>query len=371
MLNKAALNHKKQKILLVGDYMWPWYQEACARALENLGHDVVRFGWFDNFRRWIPNNTESIYHSFWHRLQYRLTTGPIVWKIIWRLFKTAKQQQPTVVWFYNVTLLAPWVVKKLKRLLPNAVFCQYSNDNPFSQKARFGLWRNYLGSIPCFDVHFAFRHSNIEEYYRKGAKRVELLRAYFIPEDEYPIEQSQVPEKFKCDVVFAGHYEGDGRLEILEAIAKAGYRLNLFGGAWEVALNKLEPNSPLKNKFPIMPATGADYRYAICGAKVALCFLSKLNQDTYTRRNFQIPAMKTAMLSEYTEDLVSLFTPGVESLFFQTKEEALEKLKLLIDNAPIRDSIAEAGFNRIYRDGHDVGKRMDAWLKAVCSLKYD
>jgi hypothetical protein len=165
--------------------------------------------------------------------------------------------------------------------------------------------------------------------------------------------------------VFAGHYEDDGRVETLEAICDAGFHLNLFGGGWSAALPKLKSDSPLRSKYPISPATESDYRYAICGAKVALCFLSTLNRDTYTRRSFQIPAMRTAMLSQYTDDLASLYKEDKEAVFFNTKAELLEKIKRLLVDEKWRYSVAKGGYDKVHAAGHDVVSRMEVWLDQV------
>jgi Uncharacterized protein conserved in bacteria len=154
-------------------------------------------------------------------------------------------------------------------------------------------------------------------------------------------------------------------VEILEAICEAGFRLNLFGGGWDAALPKLRSDSPLRAKYPVSPATKADYRYAICGAKVALCFLSTLNRDTYTRRSFQIPAMKVAMLSQYTDDLATLFEPNREAVFFRDQRELLDKLARLLGDEAWRQSVAEAGYAKVYAAGHDVGSRVLVWLQEV------
>lgn len=371
MSNSAITNIKDvpntagQRILLVGNYMWPWYQDACADALEHQGCVVERFGWLDDFRHWREGRSEPFYHSLWHRIQYRLRLGPAVWRVNRRLLQVTRQFQPDIVWFYNVQLIAPGIVRAMRQALPDATFVQYANDNPFSSAARLGLWRHYLNSIPLFDMHFSYRHNNLADYRRLGAQSVQLLRAYFIPEVDHPEPQAGIPERFKCDVVFAGHYEDDGRVAMLEAICKVGFRLNLFGGGWTAALPRLDADSPLRDLYPISPVTGADYRYAICGAKVALCFLSTLNHDTYTRRSFQIPAMKVAMLSQYTDDLVTMFVPDIEAVFFRNQEELLVKLKALITDDQHRAAIAEAGYKKVYADGHDVKARMGAWLKDV------
>ena len=353
------------RILLVGDYLWPWYQEACAKALEFHDCVVERFGWTDDFRHWLPGHSEPVYHSLSHRVQHRLRFGPTVWRVNQRLLKVAELVKPDIVWFYNVQLISPATVKKLRSLLPDTTFCQYANDNPFSQAAKPGLWRNYLASIPYFDLHFCFRYSNFADYQRLGVNEVDLLRSYFIPEVDYPEPRDTIPDRFKCDVVFAGHYENDGRVEMLEAIKEAGYDLQLYGGGWDATFPTLRADSPLRAQYPVSPATGADYRYAICGAKVALCFLSALNHDTYTTRSFQIPAMKVAMLSQQTDDLEDLYQSGVEAMFFGNTDELLNILELLIRDSTLRASIAEAGYQRVYEDGHDVNTRMGVWLEEV------
>src|SRR3990172_13369906 len=95
------------KILLVGEYAWPWYQEACAKALESLGCEVIRFGWLECFKRWRPGRPEPIYRSLYHRLQYRFIAGPTVAGINQDLVALADREKPDIVWFYNVQLIYP------------------------------------------------------------------------------------------------------------------------------------------------------------------------------------------------------------------------------------------------------------------------
>jgi hypothetical protein len=353
------------KVLLVGEFVWPWYQEACAKALEKLGCEVIRFGWLDRFKKWELCKSEPVYRSFWHRLQFRFLLGPIVDCINSDLESLALLERPDVVWFYNVQLIYPETVKKLRAKLPETIFCQYSNDNPFSATAHKSIWRHFVASVPYFDLHYGFREESLEALVSHGAKNVHLLRAYFIPEDDFPLNPSNIDSRYRCDVVFAGHYEDDGRVESLEAICRAGYKLNLFGGGWNAALPKLSPDSPLRKIYPVSPVTGGDYRQAICGAKVALCFLSTLNHDTYTRRSFQIPAMKVPLLSQRTGDLVNMFNENKEMAFFSNTGELLEKLQYLLKNDAQRKILADGGYARVYRDGHDVLSRMRQWLDSV------
>ena len=353
------------RILLVGEFAWHWYQEACADALEKLGCEVHRFGWLERFKRWIPGKSEPEYHSLATRIQYRALAGPLVARINRELVETAERLEPDVVWFYGAQLVFPRTVRTLRSRLPRAVLAQYANDNPFSPRNPASMWRHFIGCIPLMHAHFAYRIQNLADLHAHGAPRPHLLRSYFLPEIDRPIRAEEIDPRFRVDVVFAGHFEDDGRIEMMEAICRAGYSLNLFGGGWNAARPRLAPDSPLHVLYPIAPVVGDEYVQAIGGAKVALCFLSRLNEDTYTRRSFQIPAMRTAMLSERTVDLESLFVDGEEALFFSTTDELLDRLRLLVNDDSLRRRIADGGHARVYRDGHDVVSRMKTFLDAI------
>jgi spore maturation protein CgeB len=121
----------------------------------------------------------------------------------------------------------------------------------------------------------------------------------------------------------------------------------------------------LRELLPTKPVTGADYRQAVCGTKIALGFLSSLNRDTYTRRNFEVPAMGTMMLSQYSDDLNRLFDEGVDIEFFRSPEELLSKARHYLTHDDEREAVARAGRARVERDGHDVDSRMVEMLDVL------
>lgn len=358
------MHNNDLKILVVGDYSWPWYQDACVKSLLSLGYDAQGFGWSHYFQHSANNLSGSIYAKFL-RAQNKFKWGPVIHLINRRLIQKILEYRPKVIFFYNVQLIYAKTIQEIKRILPNTVLCQYANDNPFRRQASKLNWRHFVQSLPFFDIHFVYRSSNLDDFKSHGAQNVFLLRSYFIKEEDFEVPEAHIPHHFASDVVFAGHYEDDGRLEMLEAICTAGYHLKIFGSGWERALKKISSHSPIRRLYPIFPVVGADYRFALCGAKVALCFLSKLNEDTYTRRNFQIPAMNVAMLSEYSDDLVALFHPNTEACFFRNQVELLQQLNDLLKNSEYRTKIAMAGHARVHRDEHDVTARMAYAMKQI------
>ena len=357
------------RILMAGEGYWPWYQEACAKALRSLGHVVRDFSWFGYFAARPDERAEALPISLSARIQNRLKFGPRMTSLNRALLEEVLAFRPDVLFVYNGTNVFRDTLVEIQARHPNTFLVQYCNDNPFGKGSSRLLWRHLIHAIPAYDLHFVYRHQNIEDFRRAGARAVELLRSYYIPETNHRVSLSPEDDRFLCDVVFAGHYEDDDRAEYLEAICRAGYRLNLFGGGWGAAPKRLHPSSPSRGLYPIRPAVGEDYLKALCGARIALCFLSKLNRDTYTRRNFEIPATGTFMLSEYTEDLASLFKEGWEAAFFRTKPEFMEKIAYYLRHDSEREAIAQRGYERLARDGHDVVSRMRQALGFICAHK--
>ncbi|MBV9494932.1 MAG: glycosyltransferase [Acidobacteria bacterium] len=348
-------------ILLAGFWMWPFFEQAAADALTSLGARVTRFAWFDDFYEWRPGIPEPQPRSFPRRLQNRLVAGPAVRSMNERLIRLAVDERPNVILFHNPTHVYPSTVRRLRKLLPHTTLVQYANDNPFGGMRHY--WRHLRRALPEYDVHFAFRHSNIRDYLANGANEVHLLRGYYMPDKVF--RDVPTDERLRSDVVFAGHYEPDGRLEALEGIARAGWNLRVFGGSWSRVPRFLSPDSPLRSQLPILPVLGSEYRQALSGAAIALCFLSRLNRDTYTLRNFEIPAVRTLMLSEYTDDLASLFEEGVEADYFRSHDELLDKVAFYMNNPAVRERVAHRGHERLLRDGHDVRSRMRSFLDTV------
>lgn len=169
-------------------------------------------------------------------------------------------------------------------------------------------------------------------------------------------------DRFAANVVFVGHYEPDGREHSVRALVDAGIQLKIWGGHYwsREALGDLYDRLQ-----PIVPAEGDNYAKALCGAKVCLAFLSKLNRDTYTRRCFEIPACGRVMLAERTDDLLCLFKEDEEACFFSSNKELVEKTRWLLENPDIRERIAHAGMSRVWADGHDVMSRAKQFLETL------
>ncbi|MEQ1844976.1 MAG: glycosyltransferase [Nitrospira sp.] len=353
------------KVLIVGDWHSELHEEAVFRALKQLGHDPIRFGWHEYFK---PNSRLSTMLRPFYKAQNKYLLGPIVSKINLDIEELVKRQRPDLVFFYRGTHILPDTLRAIRRVSPRPIVVSYNNDDPFSPRQPRWLWRHFMASLPECDLVLAYRHHNIKNLLLAGAKRVELLRSWFIPERNHPVTLTDGEyRRYGSDVVFVGHYESDERVAYLEEVVRKGWRLRLFGPGydWDPVVHR---SAQLRGLEPVRLVWGEEYNLALCGAKIALCFLSKLNRDTYTRRCFEIPATRTLMLAEYTDDLATLFREGEEVEFFRNREEMIAKISRYLSDEERRLAVAEAGYRRVLADGHDVASRMRQLMSWVAEI---
>lgn len=107
----------------------------------------------------------------------------------------------------------------------------------------------------------------------------------------------------------------------------------------------------------------ARYNELLNRTKIAIVFLSKINHDTYTRRCFEIPAAQTFMLAPYTEELANMFEEDREIVFYRSKQEFLEKIFYYLEHEEERERIAQLGYERLIKSGHEAVDRVKEVMK--------
>jgi len=355
------------RILVAGDWHSDLHEQEVLRSLTRLGHDVGEFQWHNYFS--FKSDSGASPSALFKRAQNKYVAGPAIARINKNFIAKALEFCPDVVFIYRGTHIHALSLRTVKAAMPNCVLVGYNNDDPFAPSQPKYLWRHFKAAIPHYDLMLAYRHANLDALLLAGAKRVELMRSWYVADRNCPVELSEAERtKFATDVVFVGHYEPDQRLDFLEEIARQGFGLRVFGPTkyWE---QPLAQSAVLRHLVPTQMVWGSDYNRALCGAKVALCFLSKLNRDTYTRRCFEIPATKTLMLSEYSDDLASLYAEGKEVDFFRNRDELLEKVKLYVGDASTRHRVAQGGYDKVHSAGHDIDSRMKIMLDWIENIR--
>ena len=266
------------KILVVADWHGEIYAEAIMDGFSSLGHTVSRFSWKEYFRHYQYENNykvnRSIIKSFYYRLQNKLILGPSIWKINSDLINQCQKTTPDMVFIYRGTHIYPKTIALIKRNSNCKVF-GYNNDDPFSSEYRNYIWRYFKKSIPLYDWIFSYRNKNLDDYKTMGFEHTSLLRSYYLKANNFQI-QNLISGKYKCDVIFVGHFENDGRDKIIKFLIDNGIDIRLYGAGWK---NSIYYDFFSKELGVIKPLYD-DYNLALNSAKIALVFLSKLNIDS-------------------------------------------------------------------------------------------
>ena len=346
------------RILFAGEWRFDFYEKACAQALEKLGAHVIPFQW-DGYFRGMPGRAQSKFP----------VPGPAVRRLNKDLLGLAEKSRPDAIFIWRGIHILASTLRTIKAGT-GAVLVSYNNDDPFGPEAHGHVpwhhhfyWNLYIKSIPNYDIHFVFRQINIQEILGKGAREAHVLMPFFTPELHYPVSLSETDRyNYECDVVFVGHYEPDWRVQCLRKLVEAGLNVKLFGGTYwtrkvlgDLADYFVEPRC----------VYGHEYIKALCGAKMCLCFMSKLNRDTYTTRCFEIPACGGLLLSERADDLRRMFRENEEAVFFSDPEELVEKALWLKSCPDEIERIAAAGMRRVHTDCHSAEGRMKQFLAVL------
>jgi len=339
---------RKPRILVVGDFRWTIYEPSFCEALRRVGAEPIEL---PVWRLFGPG-------ELLRRAQTKYCVGPGVAAANLALISTCARHRPDVVLAWRTPWLAPWAVRAA-RLAGAGRVVLYNNDDPFGQDANLVIWRRFRRLIPHADVCFSYRQVNVREYWQAGAKAVGLLRSCFDPAVHRPVELSDHDRKrFDADVVFVGHCEPDGRIEMIDRLINAGVRLRLFGTGWDAHAS----GHRWHERLPIDALRGEDYVRAIAAARIALVFLSRRNRDDYTRRCFEIPAIGTLMLAPRTAELLRLYREDEEAAFFDSGDELVAQVRLYLSDPEKRQRIAAAGRGRALRDGYDADSRARQFL---------
>ncbi len=350
---------EKCRILLVGDNNFDMYAKAFYTSWKDLGY--VDIEWFAP-NEYIDSRKEQggKLCQFFCKAENKLAIGPTVRQINNALIKKVEEYVPDLVFLYSPRLIYADTVRKMKAK-GSKIFI-YNNDDPFANFYPKYFWRHYRKSLKFVDVSFVYRIKNVEECRAAGVQHVELLRSYYMKKRNYYIENplTKVPA-----VVFLGHYEQDERGEYIKRLLDEKVTVGITKSTWE---NFEEGNANLIK----LDNCHEKYNELMNAAKIAIVFLSKINHDTYTRRCFEIPATKTLMVAPYTEDIAAMFEDGKEVVLYRNEQEFVEKIQYYLEHEDERIQIANAGYERLMRDGHEAEDRVRQVMRAyerICEEK--
>lgn len=343
------------KICVVGDFRHPIHEIGYVKAFKELKIEVATF----SFSKYFLPSSNIIFKKL-NNFQEKYLVGftPLIIHIAF-LIQLKKFKEPTTLFFYRTRILNPIFFKKS---LKKHTIIIYNNDDPFSSKYPKNYWKNYFELVKYSNHIFSYRKNNINQYQKLGYTNVSLLRSHFDRDFIFPMDLNVRPH----DVSFLGHYENDGRDKLFLKLYRQGINLKIFGPEWR--------NSPIYNelvkyqKKDIQSLNIEDYNQVLNQSKICIVLFSKLNNDQYTRRCFEIPRTKSLMISQYSSEISEIFKENEEIIFFKQAEDLAEKIKYYIRNESVRNLITNNAFTRLNNDGHELRDRASQIIQTLNNL---
>ena len=318
------------KILVVGPFASLQRDAAIAEGFSRAGCEVSECSYGDLL----------FSGRFSARVQFRLAAGPIFRKLTDRVIAATKSFSPEIVLFRRPLEFSARMIRTIRAAHP-AVYASFNNDDPFSEAYNDVRWRAARRAIPEFDVHFAFRARNLQQYKAAGARHVALWEPFYSPWIHTPSVLGQADEGFH--ILFAMHAEADERRNALLSLINAKFRVEVHSWNWATIFGEIDAKK-IGVKPPIW---GEDYVRAIGKASATLCFFSKQNNDELTSRVFEIPASRGLLLSWRTPRLELLYEDREEAFFFSSIDELMSIVQELALDSKLVEETKRRGHERL------------------------
>lgn len=306
-----------------------------ANALRRLGHQVEHL----DLRQLLPK-TQWVDRITWH------LGGNLLAPLLMRKLANKLNDQHFDLCYVDG---GEWVTPKVISLIREyaAKVINYNIDDPLGPRdgARY---KAYRGSLASYDLCVVMRDQNVAEAKALGAKNV--MRVFMAVD-----EVSHAPRalnknddaQWASDILFLGTWMPERGPFLLDLI-NLGLPLTIRGSNWHKA-----PEWPqLKKCWKGGSISGDSYAKAIQCAKVNLGLLSKGNRDLHTTRSQEIPALGGLLCAERTSEHLSMYSEGQEALFWKDAEECAAMCSFALADESRRQTIAEAGQQRIKSNGH-------------------
>lgn len=294
------------------------------------------------------------------RIQFRMGGGPVFRELTNRVIDKVCDASPDVVLFRRPLEFSADMIRKVRQAHP-AIYASFNNDDPFSNAYTDQRWCNLRSAIPEFDIHFAFRFRNVEQYKLAGAKHVALWEPFYTPWIHRPLAEYDENRSECFKILFAMHAERDERRKALLALIAKGVSVDIHSWNWGAVFGKGE-SKKLGVKAPLV---GDDYVRAIGAASATLCFFSKQNNDELTSRVFEIPACKGLLISWRTPRIEQIFKDREEAFFFSSVDELLEIVEILSNNPGIVSEVKNRGYDRLINSRYSVVDRCADAIEAI------
>jgi spore maturation protein CgeB len=255
-----------------------------------------------------------------------------------------------LVWIDKGVFIHPRIVEALRKGSTKIV--HFTPDPAFT----YHRSKLFYEALPLYDFCVTTKSFEIESYKKYGVKTIFCTQGY-----DPEVHKSYHTFKDKDGVVFIGHKE-DEREFIVSELVERNIRVTIAGNHWEnfAARRKHKSNLIYKGKGIF----GRDYASELSQALIGLGLLSRWVPEMHTTRTFEIPACKTALLTEHNPEIGSVFSDE-DVIYYDDADEAVTKIEYYLAKKDRLISFTENGYKKVRDGGYSYFEILRKILKQI------
>ncbi|MFL5563197.1 MAG: glycosyltransferase [Gemmatimonadaceae bacterium] len=327
------------RVLLLGEDAPGALMHSYATGFRRLGAAVSTYC--------LMRASRADFGSTLTRVGRKILPGALIRRVNARIVRELAVRAADLVLVIKGELLLPTTVEAL-RASTGALVTNYYPDDPFSSDPSMGLVAG-AETLSAYDRCYTFARHLIEDFARAGVREAEWLPFARDPDMHAPVPAVEPPE---FDAVFVGNLDAE-RVRWLEPTASR-FRLGIFGEHTRAAV----PRTSSVARATFLPAAyNRDLPRALARGAVALNVMRVQNRRSHNMRSFESPASGAFTLSQWTEELATMFEPAVEVVFAEDPESMADTVGRWLPLQDQRRAIARAGFARVEHDTYEARAR--------------
>lgn len=271
-----------------------------------------------------------------------------------KLNQICMEARPEVI---LATGIAPIDSESLRRIQRHGIYLiNFLTDDPWNPAHRSD-W--FFESLRVFDEIHSPRRTNLADLREHGCRSVQYTPFAYAPSVHFPESQATPEERsrLECEVGLIGGADAD-RVPLVRFLIRNGIHVKIFGSSWNRYLD-------LK-KFYGGHLGIEEVRKAVRCSKLQLCIVRRANRDGHAMRSFELPAMRSTMLVESTDEHREIFgSEGDAVVYFQSNSELVSKARWLLDHPSQCEELAERALHRIRCPQNTYAARLQRMLEGV------
>lgn len=192
-----------------------------------------------------------------------------------------------------------------------------------------------------FDIYNLFHQDAVNKLAEEGVKTAYLCHAVN-PKRFYPLPGTQPV----YDLCFVGNFS-PWRDEVLEAALRVSKNVALYGPNWLKKGNSRISNKELASIYKGEKIVGEELNYLFNSSKIVLSASRIRDSSGLNMRFFEALAAGACFLTDAPPELERHFLRDKHLVTFNNLEELTSKLKKLLDDPALRQSVALAGHQQV------------------------